>query len=72
MDFKPSLLVFSFLSLLCSLSSDHPGTRLLIVLVSCCSLKHESLHYKGHSCQARGLEGRLTKSLVFLQKPFTP
>lgn len=38
-----------------SLSSDHPGTRLLIILVSCCSLKHESLLHRVYSCQARGL-----------------
>lgn len=27
----------------------------MIILVSCCSLKHESLLHRGYSCQARGL-----------------
>ena len=55
-DFKPFSSLFPFPLPPCSsLSSDHPGTRLSIILVSCCSPKHESLHVRGYACQALGL-----------------
>ena len=58
--------LFPFLLPPCSsLSSDHPGTGLLSILVSCCALKHESLHDRGHSCQARGLARPVSPRALF-------
>lgn len=71
MDFKPPLLTFSFPPLPSpSLSSDHPGTRLLIFLVSCCSLQHESLHDRELSCQGQGLVRPLSPKPCFPTETF--
>lgn len=71
MDFKPPLLTFSFPPRPSpSLSSDHPGTRLLIFLVSCCSLQHESLHDRELSCQGQGLVRPLSPKPCFPTETF--